>query len=169
MTDDRLVVPEPGIGFPPVICAGLLGWKAFLKVGHTLYLSRYQHRLVKQEGWAFLLDDLNPFVVKVVVAGWRHLDLKTRGKYHAPFTPDIGMEQEGHATLTKAPKYAFKSAMMISMSMRKDHRTQIIRPHRKYIHIVQYGIPPPTRVIEHGCRVSITLDRQQQRIAMLGN
>jgi hypothetical protein len=61
MTDDRLVVPEPGIGFPSVICAGLLGWKAFLKVGHALYLSRYQHRLVKQEGWAFLLDDLNRY------------------------------------------------------------------------------------------------------------
>ena len=70
-------------------------------------------------------------MVKIVVAGRRHLDLKTRGKYHAPFTPDIGMQQKGHATLTKAPEYAFKSAMMVSMSMRKDHRTQIVRPQRK--------------------------------------
>ena len=73
------------------------------------------------------------------------MDLDACGKYDPAVAPDIGMEQEGHATLTKAPEYAFKSAMMISMSMRKDHRTQIIRPQRKYIHIVQYGIPHRAR------------------------
>ena len=38
--DDRLVVPDPRVGFPAVVPPGLLPWQAALEVGHSLRLAQ---------------------------------------------------------------------------------------------------------------------------------
>src|SRR5881398_898663 len=63
MADNSLVVPNPGIGFPAIMSAGLLKGEAFLEVGHALDLPGYQYHAVEQERWATLFNDRDALAV----------------------------------------------------------------------------------------------------------
>src|SRR5437660_4892767 len=81
MTDDSLVVPNPGVGFPFTVRPRLLEGKAFLEIRHALDLSGHQDHAVKQECRAALLDDRDTFAVQVIVARWRHMDVDACRQY----------------------------------------------------------------------------------------
>src|SRR5258708_20214373 len=78
MADHGLVIPDPCIRFPSMICVYLLQREALLEAGYALDLSGHQHRTIEQERWTTFLDDSDTFAVKVSMTGRRHTDLVCR-------------------------------------------------------------------------------------------
>src|SRR5215467_13165325 len=85
ITYNCLVIPDPGIGFPPMAGMHLLNWETFLEVCYSINLSRHQYHAIKKKCRATILDDLDTFSVKVSVVGWRHTHFLAGGKDNSTF------------------------------------------------------------------------------------
>src|SRR5258708_9786988 len=81
----------------------------------------------------------------------------------------IGMEDKRHVGPSNALEYPLESAMMIGMSMREDHGTQVIRLHFEHVHVVKHSVAAQSGIIQHRFAAPFSLYGQQQRIAVFCN
>src|SRR5712691_6010943 len=169
MADHSLVVPDPSIRLPSTVRSCLLQWKSFLEVGHALNLSCHQHHAIEQERWSSLLNDCNAFAVKIIMTGWRQMNLNTGRKHELAVAPDIRMQHKWHATPTDTPKNSFEPTVMIGVSVGEDDSAQVVHVSIKYIHIVEDRVASKSCIIEHGLGATVSLHREQQRISMLSD
>src|ERR1700756_5203590 len=98
------------------------------------------------------------------MAGWRHVDFDSGWKDNTSLAPHIGMQHERHLASADTPHHTFESTVMIGVSMRENDGTQITRMQVEYVHIVKHGVASKPGIIEHGCRMTLALDGQKQRI-----
>src|SRR5260370_18787032 len=166
MGGDGLVIPDRCIRFPFMICVYLLQREALLEAGYALDLSGHQHRTIEQERWSTFLDDSDTFAVKVSMTGRRHTDLVASRKYNPALMPHIGMQHKRHLAPSNALEYPLESAMMIGMSMREDHGTQVILLHFEPVPVLTHSVAAQSGIIQHRFAAPFSLHGQQQRIAV---
>src|SRR5205823_6898241 len=116
-----------------------------------------------------LLNDCDAFTVKIIMTGWRQMNLDTGRKHDLAVAPDIRMQHEWHATPADTAKNPFEPTVMIGVSVREDDGSKIVRPQIEYIHIVEDRVASKSCIVEHGLGATVSLHREQQRITMLSD
>lgn len=111
---NRLIVPGPSVGLPPLFSLDMLKRKALLEIRDSINLSRDQYRAAKENRRSNLLDHLPSLPVEITETRRGQANLRTGGEYDLPFPPSVGMNDERHRTTNPAEE-SLEPTVMISM------------------------------------------------------
>src|SRR5919108_253813 len=115
--DHVLVVPDHRVRLPAAVRAGVVDREALLERGHALDLAGHQDRVVEQQRFRALLDQLETFPVEVAAAGRRQPQLRSGGEHDLALAPGLWVDDEWEPCGAVSAKKALETAVVVRVSV----------------------------------------------------
>ena len=138
--DERLVVEDERVGFPPVVVEPFVEWEAGLEVGGSVDFAGDEHRSAEHERSLATLDDLEALLLERLSRQRREFHRRHLRDRDPAATPHQRMHNDRESGTSPQPGETLEPAGMVEVPVAQHRHFNVAGIDVEALHVVGHAV-----------------------------